>query len=553
MKRFSLAIALLFSLQAHAVVDMKNANYTDSWLDLTAAGTGFDLKVQRYYNSRSVHNGIFGFGWCSDFESELTKTPEGNLKFQECGAGQEILFTRGKSDGKDVDETINKIIAYVKQTNRSVTSQYVEKLTSQLRENAEQRSKWAKAASLPEAEIKKGTVYKGDNLEVEQITWNGEHYVRTLADGTQQKFDGEGRLVVLADKNSNFIKISWNNGLLKEVVDNNGRKLTFQHYPNKRVKEINGPQGLKTEYKYEGEDLVWVKNMWKNAYSFKYDDNHNLTRISFPDNTFKALTYNAKKDWVVGFQDRGDENGVACTENYTYEVSKSDPTNNFTATAVKKCGKEVRNQARFEFWHKTRGDGRKYLFRVATKNNSESLDITYHPEFGRPVSIKKNTNLTTYAYYPNGLVREKSTPNAKMLFEYNKTLNKVSRVVTEFFDDKGKPMRKRDTNFEYDPKGNLTFAQNSDGQKVRLTYDVRGRIASITDQAKKEVQIKYDERTNKPAVITRPNVGSIVVTYKDNEISKVDSKDGPTVAVQVASTFNNLLDIIAPATSELSL
>src|SRR5690606_38482443 len=111
----------------------------------------------------------------------------------------------------------------------------------------------------------------------------------------------------------------------------------------------------------------------------------------------------------------------------------------------------------------------------------------------------------------------------------------------------------RDTVFQYDKKANLTYAQNSDGQTVRLTYDSRGRIASITDQAKKEVQIKYDERSNKPSVITRPQVGSIRVTYKDNEIKKVESKDGPTVAVQVASTFNNLLDIIAPATSELNL
>ena len=553
MKRIFLVIALLSSLKANAIVDMKNANYADSWLDLTVTGTGFDLKVQRYYNSRSVFNGMFGFGWCSDFESALTKTAEGNLKFQECGAGQEVTFTRGKSDGKDVDATISKIIAQVKETNRTATEQYIERLTQQLRESADLRTAWAKTAKLPEAEVKKGTVYKGDNLEVEQVVWNGEHYVRNLADGTQQKFDEEGHLAVLSDKNGNFIKLSWNGPLLKEVVDNAGRKLGFQHYPNKRVKEIAGPNGLKVEYKYEGEDLSYVKNMWKNVYTYKYDDNHNVTRINFPDKTYKALTYNTKNDWVVSFQDRADEANVICNESYSYEVSKSDPRNNFWATAVKKCGKEIRNQARFEFWHKTRSDGRKYLFRVVTKTNNESLDVTYHPEFGRPVSIKKNGLLTTYAYYPNGLVKEKSTPNAKMLFEYKNSLNKVSRVMTEFFDDKGKALRKRDTNFDYDQKGNLTYAKNSDGQTVRLAYDIRGRIASIVDQAKKEVQIKYDERSNKPSVITRPSVGSITVTYKDNEISKVDSKDGPTVAVQVAATFNNLLDIIAPATSELSL
>lgn len=553
MKRFLLTIALLAAGSAHAVVDMKNSNYADSWLDLTAPGTGFDLKVQRFYNSRSVFNGMFGFGWCSDFETALSKTPEGNLKYQECGAGQEIIYMRGKSDTKEVDNTIAKIIAHVKQTNRSATAQYLERLTSQLRDSASLRTSYAKQANLPDPEIKKGTVYKGDSLEVEQITWNGENYIRQISDGTQQKFDSDGKLVVLADKNGNYIKLSWNAGQLKEVADNNGRKLSLQHYPNKRVREISGPQSLKVEYKYEGEDLVFVKNMWRNSYAFKYDENHNLIRINFPDNTYKALTYNPKNDWVMSFQERADEANVICKEDYTYEVSKTEPKDHFWATATKKCGKEVRNQARFEFWHKTRADGRKYLHRVLTKSNSETLDVSYHPEFGRPISVRRNSQLTTFKYYPNGLVQEKSTPNAKMTFEYKNALNKVSRVATEFFDDKNKPLRKRDTSFQYDQKGNLTYAQNSDGQTVKLSYDTRGRIATIVDQAKKEVLIKYDERTNKPSVITRPNVGSITVTYKDSEIKKVESKDGPSVAVQVASTFNNLLDIIAPATSELTM
>ena len=38
-----------------------------------------------------------------------------------------------------------------------------------------------------------------------------------------------------------------------------------------RVKEITGPGGIKVEYKFKGEDLVEVKNMWKNKYSYEYD------------------------------------------------------------------------------------------------------------------------------------------------------------------------------------------------------------------------------------------------------------------------------------------
>jgi len=552
MKRIFALLITLLPMSAWSIVDMRNANYAESWLDITVPGTGFDLKVQRYYNSRSNFNGMFGFGWCSDFETALSITPEGNLKYQECGAGQEIKYSKGRGDDKETLETVEKILAHVRKTNRSASTQYLERLRSQLINNAEVRTRWAQQAGLETPELKKGTVYSADNLEVEKITWNGENFVRNLADGTQQKFDNNGRLVVLSDKNNNFIRLVWRDGLLREVVDNNGRKLSFQH-EKKRVSEIKGPSGLKAEYKYTGEDLTWMKNMWRNVYTFSYE-NHNLVRINFPDKTFKALTYDQKRDLVTSFTDRA-QNNVTCVENYTYEESKDDPKNHFWSTATKRCGKEVKNQARFEFWHKTLPNGEKYLHRVLTKTNAETLDVTYHPEFSRPISIRKNGSTTTFSYFPNGLVRERSTPNLKLTYEYKNQFNKVSKVTSEYFDDKLKPLRKRETTFQYDKKGNLSFAQNSDGQTVRLTYDSRGRIASITDQAKKEVQIKYDERSNKPAVITRPNVGSIVVTYKENnEVKSVESKDGgPLVAVQITTTFNNLLDVIAPATSELSL
>ena len=148
----------------------------------------------------------------------------------------------------------------------------------------------------------------------------------------------------------------------------------------------------------------------------------------------------------------------------------------------------------------------------------------------------------------------KATANSKLNYEYDPSVKKVSKVTAEFFNEKGKEIGKRVTAFKYDGKGNLSFADNSDGQKITMTYDNHGRIATITDQAKKLVKIDYEERFGKPSIVSRPGLGTIKVVYKPNgEIQNVESKEGPTVAMQVASTFNNLLDIIAPATAELYL
>lgn len=549
----AIAFSIAAAPEARATVDMKNANYTESWIDIQVAGSGYSLRVQRTYNSRSVFNGMFGFGWCSDFETSLTKNPEGFLKLQECGAGQEVTFKPQGAGGDPLAKTIDSIVAYYKKTNPNSGESSVATLRDQLVNNSTLRTNWAKQAGLKAPSVSKGSIFVSDNLAVETIVFDGSQYTRSLVDGSSQRFNVQGKLTAIYDKNGNFLKFNYSGDLIKEAIDNTGKKLTFAFYPTKRVKEISAPGNIKVEYAYKGEDLSYVKNMWKNEYTYDYDENHNLIKITFPDKTFKALTYNQKNDWVTSFTDRA-VNGPACKETYEYFSDKANPKDHFWSTAVKKCGNEIKNEARFEFWLKTRADGRKYLSRVLNRSMTDTLDVTYHPEFGRPTSIKRNAQTTAFDYFSSGLVKEKSTATTRLQFEYKNSFNKVSKVTTEFFDAKGKVGKKRDTTFSYDSRGNLAAAQNTDGQTVRLTYDQRGRIATIVDQAKKEVQIKYEERTGRPAQITRPKVGSIAVTYKANgEINKVESNDGPAVATQVASTFNNLLDIIAPATSEMNL
>ncbi|MGZ3721925.1 MAG: DUF6531 domain-containing protein, partial [Bdellovibrionales bacterium] len=176
-------------------------------------------------------------------------------------------------------------------------------------------------------------------------------------------------------------------------------------------------------------------------------------------------------------------------------------------------------------------------------------------------------------YYDNGMVRTKKEPGRMMAFEYKNSCNKVSQVTLNFYEDAVDPGSKKEdarkptqaktermvrsvkTHFAYEAgKCNLLTADNSEGQTVKLQYDPQGRIAQIEDQSKKLVKIKYEPKFGKPAIVTRPGLGTIQVTYKgDGEIQKVESKEGPNVAVQVASIFNNLLDIIAPATGETPL
>jgi YD repeat-containing protein len=546
-KRIVFLLSLIFSVSSFAIVDMKNANFSNTWVDLDLPGTGYDLKVSRTYNSRSLFNGMFGFGWCSDFETTIDVTAEGNLKLTECGAGQELVFSPRELSKKDIDKTVSTIVEKLKQE-KKMDDKAIKILADKMSTDSDLRSRYAMNFRIT-VPVKEGTQFLVNGREVENIVFAKGYYTRNLADGSSMRFSAKGRLTHMYDKNGNFLKFEYDkDNTVKEASDNNGRKLTFKYYTNKKVKTITGPSGLSVEYKFTNlDDLTYVKNSWTNVYTYEYDDLHNVTKVVWPDKTFVLLTYDKKKDWVTGFTDRDQ-----CKETYKYEFSDNDPKNHYWSTVKKVCGKEVVNESRHEFWYKQRADGEAFLQRVASNVNGNVTDISYHEIYGKPVSIQRNQDVFKFEYFPNGLVKSKAGPNTKLVFDYDPKVKKVSQVITSTINPKGKVVNTKKTEFKYDVKGNLTFAQNSDGQRITMTYDNKGRIATITDQAKKVVKIQYEERFGKPSIVTRPGLGTIKVTYKSGgEIDKVNSAEGPSVAMQVASTFNNLLDVISPATAEV--
>ena len=553
MKRLSLFVtSLLMSSLAFSIVDMRNANYADTWPDLIVPGSGYDLRVARTYNSRSLFDGMFGFGWCSDFETTIKVTPEGNIQLKECGGGMEVVYLPQGHDRRSVDKTVSAIIQKVRKSERR-TPAYLSNLSKKLRQDLNLREKYSQKYSLNKKLNSSVKKFYANGKEVEHFYVKGGLFYRVLPDGSKEVFTKKGHMIRKTDKNRNFLKLSYTGqGVLKEVVDNNGRKLLFKYHKNsKKVKEIFGPSGLKAEYKYKnGDDLVWVKNAWKNVYTMGYDDLHNLVKMTYPDKTTKELTYNKNKDWVTSFKDR-----EGCVESYKYEEDKKQPEFHYWSIVQKTCGKKIVNRSRYEFWYKKRkSDKQPYLHRVLSKVNANVTDIIYHEVFGKPISLRHNANRTVFSYYPNGLVRSKKTGPQLLQFQYNKKFKSVSEVKTTLYNNKGKRVSSRSTYFKYDKRGNLKFAENTEGQKVWLTHDSKGRIATIKDQSKKVVTIKYEARFGKPSYVNRPGLGAIRVTYKkDGSIKQVKSKQGPRVAVQVASTFNNLLDIVAPATTEVSL
>ncbi len=534
MKNIFFLFITFFSISIYAMVDMQNANYTETWVDINVPNTGYNLKIERAYNSRTLFNGFFGFGWCSNFETSLEILADGRLKRSDCGAGMEAIYAPKGFQASEVQASIEKIIQKLKKDNPKMTPKEQASLTEKLKFDTGYRDRLAESFGLTQ-KLKDGTIFYNEINNTDKIVFKGGFYQHDLPDTTSERFDSEGRLSSLYDKNQNFVKFEYNKKLIRAATTNSGRKLTFEYTQNGKISEIRGPAGAEASYKYNRlTDLSYAKNSLGEVYEYEYDQLHNMTKIIFPDKTAKHFKYNQDKDWITELKDRD-----GCIEKYNYVLSKDDPKNHYSSFVEKICDNKIVNKSQYSFWFKNRSNGSGvYLSKLTMDVNGTKSEIEYHTIFEKPVVIKKGNETVTYAYNPNGLLKSKKVNNSLITYTYN-AQNKVSAV------SEGKKV----TKFTYDKSGNLTYASNSSGQTVQLDYDGRGRIVKIMDQAKRLIYIAYDERFGKPKTIERPGIGKIFVTYNNNgEVLKAKTQnDDPTVAVQVASAFNNLLDIITPA------
>ena len=536
----------LLAFSGEALVDTKNANYTKTFVDIFLSGAGLPLQVERTYNSRSLYQGMFGYGWCSNLETRLEVMPDGTLMVIECGGGAEISYTSKASTG-DRKMMIQKIMAEVKKK-KGLSGKYIRQVERDLKKSALLQSELIRAFGLKGKAIS-GQVYQALGRQNESIQFTGAQFKRFLPTGRVQVFNKQGALIKQMDKSGNWISFQRRKGLITKIMDNKGRSLSFKRKKDGLL-SIKGTGKISAKYKIRGGNLVRAVNSKGEEFRYFYDDYHNLTKIRYPDNTKELLSYNKDKDWVTGFQDRR-----GCKESYKYVNNKRNKDHYWTD--VKKiCGKRVTNISRYEFWNKVKSDGSKYLFRAKQKVNNQIADVTYDEKTGSPLSVTRNRITTRYAYYANGFLKSRLRPGRKVTFsKYMSKCKKPREVLVQ--NIRGKKVRSQiRTQISYDPtRCHLIMARQKDtGRWVQVKRDHKGRIIEMRDQSKKRILVAYNERFDKPKRITRPGIGSIQVFYdKNGQVDTGKVKTDPTVATQVAGVFNGFLEIISPVAVDIAI
>ena len=547
LKSNAVVLLALLASSVYGGVNLKNGNFYISYTDIVVPGTGKSLEMTRTYNSKSTEIGWFGFGWGNVFETKLIKSPDGCVVVHEHGAGGKTRFC--PKNPIDPKKAAQKIVDVMRKKS-TLSEKTVKNLMDRLVNNAELRHVYARKYGV-KSNIAKGSTLYSNERGIQEVKVTAKGFVRKSNDGNEETFNEKGQLVSIKDKNNYKINFIYKQNQLYSIKDNSPKQIYFTWYSNGKVKELWSAKDKIASFKYNGDDLVYSKDVGGNEYAYEYDANHNLKKIVYNPNRKKTekedamvMDYEPKTFFISKITDRNGD-----TTEYKYGANKKNPKDHYW-TEVTKAGfnnKKVTN--RYEYEIKTRPDGSRYTYRIETKINGIKTETIYSECCGLPIKIARGKVVTNFKYNDKGLLTEKSSTRGDFVkIQYDKKHNKISRVEN----------RNGITQFSYDKKGNLKEAQNSTGKKVKLIYNRKGKIQKMVDRDTKTKKTRVLAFTynslGKPVEISMQNVGKIQVAYDNyGEIKKVESKQGHKMALQVTQAFQNLLAIVKPAGVNLNL
>jgi YD repeat-containing protein len=549
----SLFFIVLSPIQAPASVSLKNGNYFIGYTDLVYPG-GFEPKIERIYNSKTPYKGMFGWGWGSEYEAYLNVSADGSVVLHEYGGGAENRFNPTSFNAKELEDAVNKIAEVAQKAGALGSADAMAAYKNHLKTDAIFRNdEWEKfraQGKLKPRELSHNTQLHSNRFSYQYITKVKGGYIRIYDNGRIEKFNENGKLARVQDKNNNFIEFSYGkDGKISRLADNFNRKIFFFFNSAGFLEKVQGENGKEATYKYNNlSELESSKDVDGNHYTYKYssDKRHNMIEIGYSDKTSTVISYFGR-DKMENVKSVKSREG-ALTE-YTYG---NDPANkDYVSVAVEIKGSDGQSLSKnkYEYFFKRKADGEEWTYKTVSLLDGEKTETVYNEGYGLPVYIKRGEEETRFEYDGKGHVIKKTTPSEITELTYDSKVSKVSKVVRHSKTDKKQMYW---STFKYDLKGNLILAKNSDSKTVKLFYDLNGRIRSLVDQGNRRIDFKYNEHS-KPIMISDPKLGAITVSYTNSgEIKKVDSSAGRKIALQVTSAFQNLLDIIRPAGVTLS-
>ncbi|WP_088069978.1 DUF6531 domain-containing protein [Gottfriedia luciferensis] len=293
-------------------VNAVNGNFVSSYTDFSIPTTTNTIETTRTYNSQSVNEGLFGYGWTSQYEMNITEDSKGNIIYTD-GDGTSLTYLKVIVDNKnhyrppvgynnEIVKESDGTYLVTSTDNTTYTFNTNGKLTQINEPTKKETIKFDqsnnKLNSISVNEIKKVDYAYGSNGKVSTITY----YV----DGKQLTW-----------------KYNYQNNLLESVSDSKGNTTNYV-YENNLLKEIREPNYTesnpsRTLYGYTDGKLTSITNAKNKVMQVVYDANARMVTVRDYKGTETVFVYD---DYGNPIKKIVDPNGLNIQTKTVYRQNK---------------------------------------------------------------------------------------------------------------------------------------------------------------------------------------------------------------------------------------
>jgi YD repeat-containing protein len=456
----SLLMASMAWTAAHAGsthVNPKNGNFY-----ITYADEPGDL-ISRTYNNKSVTRGWFGFGWGSHLEGRIFVLGPESAAYSANGSGAVMYF--GPSSGEDpTRKAIEQIIADRTASDR-LDSYEIADLRVKLADEEEQLKIVRKYGM--NAQIKAGTRLQSRNCADQTLTRDGGNYVVHLCDGRTDYFNERGAIIKAVQADGRVLTARYQDGPYPDAIeDSAGHGVHLQWNLSGQITRLSGKNRngtpLSIDYTYDAAgDLVDSKDSGGNQYRYAYTGNHDMSEITYVDDSKMRMTYDANSATTSVVERDGS------SANYEYWT---DATNGDNWTRVTRADVDQAASTITLGWTK---DGRPRRLENAA---GEWAQYQYDVASGKVSSVRSENDQRSFKYDARGdviFVQEERTGNIAWL-DYND-----QRQIVRVRQWNREERKTSAMTFRYGPLGKPTEIRAGDGGLITIDYEQDGEIKSV--------------------------------------------------------------------------
>jgi RHS repeat-associated protein len=525
-------------------VNVATGDFSHSHTDLAIPGKGVPLQFTRYYHSGSKLSSGMGSGWTHTYDMYLTFD----------GSNVNVFYPEG----------------------------YANEFT-----------------------LSGGAYHPRDGVYDTLVKNQDNTYALTTKDQISYNFTSAGKLASVADRNGNTTTLSYDgNGFLDYVTDASGRSLDFDVDANGRITQITDPLDRTVSFQYDGNgDLVEVTDAKGGTTAYTYS-NHHMTSLTDANNhvatqnvywanrvveqtdavggktclyygsgpaytsgNCPGVTPSPQAGQTVVVDPRGNKttyafdssfrttqatDALSGVTSYAYDSNDNrtcvtDPLGHKTGYAYDSKGNvtQVIDALNTQANCTLKQGGVRWTFTYTAKNDVDlatdplgrQTDYVYDGDGNLTEVIRKDDGgatkaRTCFTRDSAGLMTEliESTnlsdcTGNKTKFEYDSYGNQTAVVDPRFSGQEDPP----ETTFTYDLGGRLLTVTNELGHTTTYTYDAQNNVLTVTDNLGNVTTYTYDAKGNLET-ITDANDKLTTYDYDDADrlTSVVDALDQTT-------------------------